>query len=118
MKMTDNRVLVMAFTEDRYALLLNAVQAIHLCETADPDMTFMNEHGRDAMLRMFELYCGCIKAEPAMTDYDYTIPKLTALLKQFATEILLHHRPSHTLLGIYREVSVMLETLLDGAWFA
>lgn len=118
MKLTDNRVLVTACVEDRCELLLNAVQAIRFCETADPDMTFLTEYGRDSMLRLFELYCGCIQAEPAMTDYDYTLPKLTALLKQFSAEILLHHRPCHTLLGIDREVSVMMESLLDGAWFA
>lgn len=117
MKLTDNSALVTACTVDRCNLLLDMVQAICLCETADVAMTFFTEHGRESMLRLFELYCGSIPAEAVMTDWDYTLPKLTVLLKQFSAEILLRHHSSHTLLGMYREVSVMMKSLLDGAWF-
>lgn len=116
MQMTNNQSLVAAFAAERCHLLLATAQAIYLCESTDTEMTFLTEYGRESMLRLFELYCGCRQARPEMTELDFTIPKLTALLKHFSAEVLLHKSTTHTLLGVYREASALMESMLDGKW--
>lgn len=107
-----------AFEEERGNLLMELAAAIAASTMASrEEMVYMTNYGREGMAQLILHYFAMRLPDNSFQEQPTEMETLVHILTLLCVEILLHPIPNHEVLGVYRELHGMMETLLEGAWF-
>lgn len=115
---TKNVFFADAFAEERGNLMIELAAAISISTMAErDDMVFMTDYGREGLVQLIQMYFAMRLPDHSFQEQSSELQTLVHILTLLCVEILLHPVPTHEVLGVYRELHGMMETLMEGAWF-
>ena len=106
-----------ALQEGRCNLLEQLAYAISCCTEAGSQGVTLSDEGKAGMERIMEAFCAMEHGELLRRTGIGDMMILTGILTALCAAVLLYPATTHKMLGIYVEISYLLDQLLEGEWF-